>query len=256
MNHHVSSLNKSLNKRAKRQLYVSLPELEKVPLEEVYVNPNQPKVKIYLRYARRSDMSGCLQIYEHFRKETVVAPEMGVVTPSEMLATYDDVASNKLPFLVAVEGQLGSHGREPRSVGKVVGYAFAEDFAGSYTAYCYTAEIQIFIHPEFLHKGVGKCLMDMLLLLLDPAHVQRGGYRFLSEGSEWCAGGKRVISKVICNIPFAKDDAEIGWKKDWLVNWEFEEVGRLVKVGVKHMKWVSVLQMLRTTGSRIYNVSG
>ena len=78
--------------------------------------------------------------------------------------------------------------------------------------------------------------MDRILTALDPVYVPRNGVQFAGGGNsiQYEQGGERVVSKIMVGIPFAaKEDADVKWQKEWLAQFEFEEVAIFPKIGRK-----------------------
>ncbi|KAI9849137.1 MAG: hypothetical protein M1837_005367 [Sclerophora amabilis] len=210
--------------------------------EEEYRNLHAPKVNIYLRPGRISDLHACNTIYLWYCENYPAAPDAlvpGNASMKCMRAHFEDVRDELLPWFVAVEHSVERGTWRGRGGEKVVGYAFADDFGDRNNAYRYTVEIQVFTHSEYQRKGVGKTLMDKMMAVMDPGYCSRGGYRFVcNPDGLWEFSGRRTISKVLCNIPYIPEDpSEKEWLKKWLEGWEFEEVGHLKEVGVRRGKW-------------------
>ena len=240
MNFRIKSLNRSLVRRDKRYSRVMRRVTASPAVEEAGVdNPYAPKVQMYIRPARRADVAACKDIYQHYCKVSVVAPELTISSVDNMYTIFDDVDQLNLPWIVAVEGSLDHKGQEPREGGKILGYAFADDFGGPNSAFQFTVEMQVFTHADHTRLGVGKCLVDQLLYLLDPLHTFPSGCRFLTSDLRWQEpGGRRRVAKVLCNIPYVADEpAEMDWQRKWFLENQFEEVGKLTGVGAKFRKW-------------------
>ncbi|KAI9850821.1 MAG: hypothetical protein M1838_004974 [Thelocarpon superellum] len=196
------------------------------------------------------DLPACQEIYEHYVKTSVVVPELEGMTKSMLQSILEGLNTVKLPFLVAVEGfppVLPTSARE----GKVVGFAFADDFGDPRNCYRYTVELQLYVHPQFRRLGVGTRLLDQMVSILDRSYVHRGGYTFC-DGEGWGPGGRRQIVKVVCNIPYTVDDSiEMARVKKWLERFGFDQMADLPRMGIKFGKWVNVLQLQRTTKENV-----
>lgn len=226
---------------------------EPIPTEHI------PKANIYIRPAQNSDLRQIADIYNHYVKHTIHTCELDATDENEWRDRLTSIDEEKLAFLVAVskssKGQRGHegptrggrHGRGRGAGGNqnrphvkfhenVLGFAFAEDYAGLNTIYQFTAELQLFVHPEHYRVGIGKTLMDRMIPSLDPMYMSRGGTDFIADNRiMYEVGGKRDIRKVIINIGYhTGEDKDFKWQKNWLQeNWEFEHVGTLSNIGVK-----------------------
>ncbi|KAI9802097.1 MAG: hypothetical protein M1833_002018 [Piccolia ochrophora] len=230
MARHIQRLNSATKKPKRRQRIVQT---------EVIIPPNPytPKIDIYVRMGSKTDAAACRLIAEFYTKTSVVRPERETVALSAIQSLIKDCETNKLPFLVAVERGPGRKTFTYDVNDKVIGFAFADDHHSRESSYRFTVDIEIFVCDEYRRLGVGKNLMDKLLSLLDPTFVQHYGCE-LVDPPGWGPGGKRVLKKVICEIPFAADDApEIEWKKKFMTRFDFKERGTLEAVGLKLSKW-------------------
>jgi L-amino acid N-acyltransferase YncA len=120
------------------------------------------------------------------------------------------VLGENWPFLVA------------DSDGETVGYAYATQFRDR-AAYLFTCENSIYVHPNWIGRGIGKALLQVLI-----------------ERSGEC--GFRTMVAVIGGA----EPASIGLH----ASCGFEEVGRLRAVGWKHDRWLDSVYMQRALDGR------
>ncbi|KAI9760442.1 MAG: hypothetical protein M4579_001635 [Chaenotheca gracillima] len=241
-----------LNMKRMREQTVALETARIMQTFDPYDHENAPKIRVQLRHGRMSDAQACKFIWNWYRKNSVVVPEMEDSSQNLLRAAFEDVNKQSLPWIVAVEC-TGPGGKNE----KVVGFAYAEDYGDPKNAYRYTVELQIFTHHEYLRNGIGKTLMDRALHNLDVGHADREGYIFRGDKQEeWCVGGRRVISKILCNIPYPTNKpTDVAWLKTWFCKeWGFEEMGVMKKVGVKLGKWVDILILQKHTDRKIPDV--
>lgn len=215
-------------------------------------NPHVPKANIYIRPAQHSDVEQITAIYNHYVKNSPVAGELENTPESEWRNRLRCAEDELLPFVVAVIKNAKNFnnavgGRNGRRVVRrrapirevIVGFAYAEDYAGKNTAFQYTAEMQFFTHHEFLHMGIGKTLVDRMIVSMDQAYSSRNGAAFLADSPLYYEhGGRREIHRIMVNVGFyTKDPHAMKWIKDWLgKEWDFEHVGTLPGVGYKDNK--------------------
>ena len=92
----------------------------------------------------------------------------------------------------------------------------------------------MFVKPGSTQLGVGRSLMDKLVLVLDPHYNERGGYEFDGDAIQYGAGGRRVVGSIVVNIPYnTADTKRPEWVQKWLSQWEFQKAGELSEVGHK-----------------------
>ncbi|MFL6775048.1 MAG: GNAT family N-acetyltransferase [Sphingomicrobium sp.] len=115
------------------------------------------------------------------------------------------IAAEGWPFIVAEQA------------GKVTGYAYVTQFRDR-AAYRFTCEDSIYVHPEWLGRGVGKALL-IDLLKRAPASGFRTMIAVIGGGEPASVGLHRVFG--------------------------FAEVGRLKAVGFKFGRWLDSVYMQR-----------
>ena len=244
------------NREALRVDYIrSKSRREPIPPEYI------PKANIYIRPAVRSDLRQITDIYNHYVEHTIHADELEKTDENDWLNRLQSVNEESFAFLVAVaKSAKVPRGRDARDRGSsradtrngrgrngtqrrpgplpetILGFVYAEDFAGRNTVYRYTAEIRLYVHPDNYRLGVGKTLMDRMIPSLDQGYISRGATDFIAEcKNHYEVGGKREIRKVITHICYRTgEEKEFEWKKKWLEeNWEFDHVGTMRNIGVK-----------------------
>ena len=248
---HYAEKKKRHEERRQTREAILKEEAEYVPLP----NPHVPKANIYIRPVQLSDVEQVTTLYNHYVKTSPIAGEVEDTPESDWRARVRDAEDEMLPFLVAViknaknfaNAASGTRDRNGRRIVRrrtpirevIVGFAYAEDYAGKNTAFQYTAEMQFFTHHNFLHVGIAKTLVDRMIVSMDQAYSSRNGAAFLADSPLYYAhGGRREIHRIMVNIGFyAKDPHAMKWVKEWLAkDWNFEHVGTLPGVGYKKNK--------------------
>ncbi|KAL8828517.1 MAG: hypothetical protein Q9170_006570 [Blastenia crenularia] len=217
-------------------------EAEKKAMKESYEQmlrdtpPNKfkPIMNIYIRPARVADLLQIRNIHNHWTRESVVTSERVELTDREWRTRFDDCEEERYPFIVAVN----RHGRTAQRTEHVVGFAYAEDFGGEQGMWRHTCELQLFVDPHHLRKGVGKNLMDVILRGLNPLYTGHDGVPFIYSQDELNrheGGGARNTSNIVISMPYvAKEKTQSQWLWDWLERvFEFEMQGNLKGVGRK-----------------------
>lgn len=213
--------------------------------ETTYVpppNPHVPKANIYIRPAHAGDLNQIRDIYAWYITNTVVAPERESLDRTAWQNRMQDVDDCKLPFLVAVTKNNRNNSRYNRRYANfrevIVGFAFADLFAGQFDAFKYAVEMQVFVHHQHKRVGIGKTLVDRLLAALDPFHMSRNGTEFFAENPlDYEQGGRRIVGRILATIPYdPTNDRDFQWQKNWLAEWDFDLVATLPKIGYKKDK--------------------
>lgn len=169
----------------------------------VATDPEVPDVLI--RDARESDAEAIAAIYAHH----VLTGTASYDTEPPSAVFHRDkiwrIGESGWPFLVAEnEGQL-------------VGYAYSTQFRDR-AAYRFTCEDSIYVHPDYLRRGIGRTLLQALM-------------------DRSAAFGFRTVIAVIGGA----EPASIALHQSCA----FEEVGRLKSVGFKFGRWLDSVYMQR-----------
>lgn len=206
---------------------------------DVQENNMVPKANIYIRPAIRADLNQILFIFNSYVENSARTSELEKIQLSEMHDRLDDSENENLPFLVAVlkDFKKTKHtAARTTSTEKVVGYGLATDFCLPDRAEKFTAELELYVHPEWLHKKLGSCLLDKLLEVCDRGYIRRQGYIFHSdEPKKYYPGGDRDLLSLVFVLRYwqSRDDLEYEGIKVWLSEFDFEEKGVLERVGIK-----------------------
>jgi L-amino acid N-acyltransferase YncA len=198
--------------------------------DEEYHNEFGPKVSIHLRLARPADLPKMEKIQQYWAR----SPDS---LCNDQLPEISYIEEANLPWIVAVLGNAKSHGG-------VVGYFFAENFGSDLAdAYRYTVEAQLFVSPRHLRLGIGRCLFDKGLAILDMHYMRKGGYDFSATDTSYEDGGRRDLRTIIfpATCP-ERDRSRLTWLKPYLGRRGFEQSATLKRVIYKRDQWYDALQ--------------
>ena len=165
---------------------------------------------LVLRDATPADLPGLQAIYAgHVLAGTASFEETapGLAEMGERLAAVQDAG---LPWLVAV------------LEGRIAGYAYASRFH-TRSAYRYTVEDSIYLHPEFQRRGIGRALLAELI------------------GRCTALGLRQMVARIgdSANQASIRLHAAAG----------FAPAGTLEQVGFKFGRWLDVVHMQRRLSS-------
>ncbi len=156
-----------------------------------------------IRKASTTDAPAICGIYNHYIANTAITFETEPLTIEQMETRIADISAY-FPYLVY------------EMDGLVVGYCYANTWK-SRCAYLHTLETTIYIHPDYVGRGIGRKLMHSLLEGLNdiPAHALIAGISLPNEASV----------KLHESVGFEKvaHFKQVGWKFDrWIDvgNWE------------------------------------
>ncbi|KAH9821969.1 hypothetical protein Tdes44962_MAKER04866 [Teratosphaeria destructans] len=233
---------------------------------DVVVEGIRPNIKLYIRPATKEDMVAVRDIYNYHIRNSCVTAETTDRTESQMYQRLMDIRSAQLPFLVACE--RGAIMKARRKKGKpnwedegniimpdkVVGFAYADDWNDMHSMYRFTAELQVFVAYDKFMNGIGKCLLDKLVGLLDQTYMERRGFDVEGTDVEG-TGALRRIDNLIVNYSY-QDPNRLEWVGRWLEEWlDFQKVSNLPGIGEKNDESVSMATFLRKAGASIGRVN-
>ena len=196
----------------------------------------KPKANVYLRPAYPADIGQMTDLYNHYVTNTIHCPEFKPRTTQNFVNRLADILTNGLPWIVAVDRskRTGLHSSWVTHIPeKIVGLAYADHFHHPGSMYRYTVELDIFVHPEYYHKGIGSCLMDKMLNLMDLDYQTRAGYEWTVKADASRSVGNRVVKTVICQVPYDAGDTNILWTTKFLRRFSFKKVGDIQCMGFK-----------------------
>ena len=123
-----------------------------------------------IRDVRSQDIDAITDIYNWYIVNSTVTFEIDPIGRDEMAERIAGFTSAGMPYMVFEDD------------GVVVGYCYAHCWKQR-AAYRHTLETTVYLHPEHLHKGIGRQLMEKLI-----ADCRAAGYRALiaciTEGNE------------------------------------------------------------------------
>ncbi len=102
-----------------------------------------------IRTMTLQDIPEIVDIYAHYVNNTVITFDTEIPSEEDMYQMLVPIIEN-FPAWVYVEDE------------KVVGYCYAHEWK-TRKAYRTTLETTIYLHPDYLHKGRGRLLMDWLI---------------------------------------------------------------------------------------------
>lgn len=162
-----------------------------------------------VRPSQDGDVAAITAIYAHHVLHGTASFEEAAPDAAEIARRRAAVLAQGFPYLVAESG------------GAVVGYAYA----GLYrvrSAYRFTAEDSIYIHPDRARQGIGRALLPVLI-----DRCTALGYR-----------------QMVAVIGGADNAGSIGLHTAF----GFAHVGRLPAVGFKFGRWIDSILMQRPLG--------
>jgi len=207
-------------------------------------NEHAPAANIYLRPAEFKDMRQVCFLHNHYVLKTACAHDLEETNELYWHARLQETIDEHDPFLVAVH--MGSkpitnvcdvHRKKSETI---VGFAFAADYGQQTHAYRFTVELEMWVHRDHLHQGIGRSMLDRMLAALDPGYNLLECAPFLGKDkmSHWIGGSHCLVKTILVNLLHNEDSKmDVEWKKDWLSSKnEFKYCGTLPGMGHKFGK--------------------
>ncbi|KAF2683761.1 hypothetical protein K458DRAFT_368159 [Lentithecium fluviatile CBS 122367] len=240
------------HKRTKREQKAEQRRSRPVPSGPVrpLIPQLQPTANIYLRPVMPADAPGIRELYNYYVAETISAPEFNPRRIDHIVQRIDDVTSEKLPYIVAI-----AKGNQPRSsdhfvTERIVGFASIEDFCDKGSVYRFTFELELYVHPGYVRKGIAKCLLDRLLSTVSTGYQLKGGYEWINRGEYLKGDAGRVVKTINVSVPHEETD-DMVWVSKFLKEFKFNKSGHLKRMGAKKGKIVDVTIYQHTTSEII-----
>jgi L-amino acid N-acyltransferase YncA len=214
-----------------------------------------PKVNIYLRPATRTDTEQLTELYNWYVLNSPRTTDIEPIQGWDMRGRLDDCWSAKLPFIVAVSREHKSL-RRLKGSERIVGFASATDFSQSNLTERISAELEVYVHPDWLHKGIGRSLTDKLLDSTDRGHLRTSTVTFTCDPDVrhlYSAGGGRDLNVLIFIIRHFKNPKpgtgeDINTLKQWLIReFDFEESGCIKGGAAKFKRLMNMTYMTKET---------
>ena len=157
--------------------------------------------------AKISDLSQVREIYRYYVEKTTATLEEKTPSEQEVLELYESILSKNLPFFVAKKGN------------NILGFCYAAPYRKR-SAYRYTVEQSVYVHKDFLRRGIATSLTNELL-----TKCKETGYK-----------------QVIAIIVSSGNDSSVKFHKSL----GFRENGKLTLVGHKFNKWLDTIIMQKS----------
>lgn len=162
-------------------------------------------MNIALRNATSDDAQAIAQIYAHYVLTSCSTFEETAPAPGEIQSRMTELLRGGFPWIVA-----------ELSDGVIAGYAYASPFKLR-SAYRFTVENSVYIHPDHLRRGLGTALMRRLI-----AECETRGFR-----------------QMVAVIGDSANDASCRLHS----RLGFADAGMLPATGFKFGRWVDVVLM-------------
>ncbi|MBB2976274.1 phosphinothricin acetyltransferase [Microbacterium endophyticum] len=161
-----------------------------------------------IRPAQVSDIPDIREIYNYYVTNSVVTFDEKRWSIAQWRAKFDHIQKLNLPFIVA---------QSPR--GQVLGYALVSPWAGK-SAFRYTVENSIYLGPSATGKGLGRALLEALIVACEDLGIRELVAVISDKGAE----GSIALHE------------RLG----------FVEVGRMGRVGFKFGRWLGTIYLQKS----------
>jgi phosphinothricin acetyltransferase len=165
---------------------------------------------VIIRPASQADAAAVGAIYGHHVLNGLGSFEEIPPSDADMADRIASVVTRGLPYLVAEDGE-----------GLVIGFAYASPYRPR-AAYRFTAEVSVYVHPDFVGRGLGKLLMGRVVSVCDGLGLRQLVAVIGDSGNAGSIGLHRSLG--------------------------FEMIGVGRGFGFKHGRWVDTVFMQRALG--------
>lgn len=231
----------------------ALPDRQLKPKANMYLRPVQPadipgvmvRSSIHIRITLWLTMAQI--IYNHYVKNSVHAAELEEQTEAQIRSWIDGIIQAGLPCLVAVSKRNQRKGPQGYVTETIVGFTYLTELADSNGMYRFTFELEVYVHPGYIHQGIGKCLLDQMMYMSNTGYNKRGGYEWVNDFEYLKNGKSHTIKTILTNVHYERgENAE--WATSYLGDFGFKKAGRISQIGHKAGKVVDkVIFQLQTT---------
>lgn len=95
----------------------------------------------------------------------------------------------------------------------------------------------MYVNPDYLHQGIGKCMLDRMIDLCHPGYIAKGGYEWVVRDDYLRNGCTRLVRTINFNFYHEQtDDEKVGWVAEFMKKFGFRKAGHLWQMGFKHGK--------------------
>lgn len=188
------------------------------------------------RPAKLDDLPQIRAINVHYVLHTSLTFMQTPPTLESYAAKWYDIVKRGLPYIVAVDEQRKTN----EGLDLVLGYAYLCPFRGHLASYAPTAELSLFVHPDYQSRSIGSNLVATLQHMVGEGHVEQHceelqlatDYHLLDSNA---SNKVRNIIAVMAVDPEGKDGGDA--LRRWYIQRGFVERGRIVEVGFKRGHW-------------------
>ncbi|KAI1078388.1 hypothetical protein F5B20DRAFT_592022 [Whalleya microplaca] len=143
--------------------------------------PHDVRIPSHLRPAVRDDMNQVMEIFNNEVATGYGLPDMEPSALPEFLRLFDHCMTEKLVFIVAVEGW---HNPNNTAEDKVIGFAvvnvLTRSFLGSYaTRSNPCGKLMVVVHHDYRRKNIGGAMFDAVFACSSGGYAPRMGYQFV-----------------------------------------------------------------------------
>ncbi|PBP28862.1 hypothetical protein BUE80_DR000083, partial [Diplocarpon rosae] len=229
-------------KNERKKIELTNKHYAKIAALPMETNPFSPQIDVYLRPVENKDAAGVAIIYNHYILNTSIPEDQEKVTTEDVLEVIKITKSEHLPFIIAVKGRLpapnDAQGRPGHSkkgimpaVESVIGFSFSERYNYGFSGLARgrsraSATLQLYVHPGYTRKGVGRSLLDRLIHCITPAYAYKNACDWINPANDKVneAGGGGLFHQVFFYFPVEqRHDPNIGPLSRFLMKFHIRE---------------------------------
>ncbi|KAI0533149.1 hypothetical protein GGR58DRAFT_521938 [Xylaria digitata] len=222
---------KKAQRKAEKQARAAAAVAEPKASVEEPPNLNEVQIPCHLRPAVESDMEAIAAIYNQEVANGYKVMDTKPVRQDDFQRIYDQCLTERMPFIVAVEGWRGAIDTSHQ---EIIGFslvtAVSRGIAGSYeTLSRCGGKLLVIVKPECRRKKIGTALIDILITNCTGWYISKGGYQFVNTTNDWISkefgSNSRKWSYLEMDVMIRSDEDEEKARKgnefQWI--WNFLE---------------------------------
>ncbi len=175
------------------------------------------------------------------------AAELEEQTEGQIRHWIDAIVRADLPCLVAVAKQSQRKTPQGYVSETIVGFIHLEEYVSPSSMYRFTFELALYVHPEHTRQGIGSCLLDQLMYIVNTGYIKKGGFDWVNDFEYLKNGKSRVVKSIIAGVHYERGE-NVDWLTSYLGDFGFKRAGRFAQIGHKVGKVVDkVMFQTQTT---------
>ena len=131
----------------------------------------------------------------------------------------------------------------------IVGWAHLEPYSAG-PMHRFSSELALYVHPGYIRQGIGKCLLDKVMDIIDHGYNKKGGYEYINNFDYLKTGKMQIIKTITVRMHYEQGE-DVEWSTNYFGDYGFKRAGRFYEIGHKIGKVVNVVMFQYHTAEKI-----